>query len=639
MRKFMWLCLFMMLPVFFFHVQLRAEKLDPEKFLPTKNLYTDQELQKRFYNMSFRPFERDDLAFSMLVQKDWKDIPIKVPKKQLEQESAWLIPLAKVMAPKGKRGIASIAVRYIKVPFEVKLSDWVDYYLKGNGLQPLLRRSGTFNGRRVEEVLWRSVQEGKTYLARMTLSRHGARLFIIVCSALETSFRQYARIFSAAAISFAVKNKATSEFAEPMKIYAGKRAPVLRFHYPASWTAKEPEGLPKGKSGVDISLRRKLAGGKARTLAFLHIKGISKTLNRSPDEIMEGIKKDFMDAGIKLQGPMDHTEITKRFSGRAMRAKRWSVLIAGEAGELAVAVFARHDGPIAMGLLVPSFKSGPLAWMAGYRELEIAARDLLAGSIAEKGRKPSEALINTDPKRLVNRTMYQLAKAVKSGNFTEFHEGFTMVLKKKITPQNLADNFRSFVEKKIDLTVIKGLDPVFENDPRIKPDQPLKLSGKYYASLMTVMFDLTYAPENSEWRLSDISIRTGPPEPPPGKKLKIPPRPELTKLTNTTMIDLAEAISKNDFTKMYNNISKVWQKQTSKEGLADTFSSFVENEVDLTVINGKKPTFDKTARIEEGKLLLEGHYQTRKMKIFFALKYWMDADAWKLVGIRVWTKR
>ena len=639
MRKFMRLCVFMMLPVLFFDVQLRAEKFDPEKFLPTKHLYTDQELRKLFYNMRFRPFERDDLAFSMLVRKDWKDIPMKIPKEKLEQESASLIPLAKVIAPEGEKGVASIEVRYYKMPLEVNLKDWVDFYLKGSGLQILLRKAGTYNGRKVEDVLTRLEQEGKPFLARITFSRHGARVFIIFCSAIETSFQQYARVFGAAAVSFAVEKKAAGEFAEPMKIYAGKRAPVLRFRYPASWTVKEPDVLPKGKSGVDVSLRREVTRGKARTLAFLHIKGISKTLNRSPDEIMEGIKKDMMDAGIKLQGSLEQTEITKRFSGRAMRAKRWSVLIAGEAGELAVAVFARHDGHIAMGLLVPSLKSGPLAWMAGYRELEIAARDLLAGSIGEKGRNPSEAPINIDPKKLVNRTMYLLAKAVKSGNFAEFHESLAMALRKRTTPQTVADNFRSFAEKKIDLTVIKGLDPVLENEPRIKPDQPLELKGKYYASLMTVIFDLAYKPENSGWRLSDISVRTGPPQPPPGKKLKIPPRRELIKLTNATMIDLADSINKNDFTKMYNNIAKLWQKQISKEGLADIFSSFVENKVDLGVIRGKRPVFDNTARIEEGELLLEGHYLTEKMRVFFELKYWMEGKTWKLFGIHVWTKK
>ncbi|SMC24377.1 hypothetical protein SAMN02746041_01976 [Desulfacinum hydrothermale DSM 13146] len=638
MGKLMRLCIFMMLVVLFFHVPLRSATLDPEKFLPIKHLYTDQELQELFYNMHFRPLERDDLAFSMLVPKDWEGTPIRISKEELGQESASLLSVAKLIAPEEEKGLASIEVWYCKLPFEVNIKDWVDFYLKGSGLQVLLRRVGTYNGRKVEEVLARFEQEGQSYLARLTFSRHGSRLFLIACSALETSFQHYARVFSAAAISFTVKRNATSEFAEPMKIYGGKRAPVLRFRYPASWTAKEPDVIPKGKSGVDISLRKELAGGQARTLAFLHIKGISKTLNRSPDDIVEGIKKDMMDAGIKLQGSLEETEITKRFSGRQMKAKRWSVLIGGEAGELAVAVFAKHDAHIAMGLLVPSPMSGPLAWMAGYRELEIAARDLLAESLAEKGRSPSEAPI-MDPKKLVNETMYLLAEAIKSGNFAQFHKKLTMALRKGNTPQTVADNFKSFVEKKIDLTVIEGLDPILENEPQIKPDQPLELKGKYYASLMTVIFDLTYKPENSEWKLSNISVRTGPPQPPPGKKLEVPSRRELIRLTNNTMHTLADSINRNDFTPLYNHIAQIWQKEVSNEGLADMFSSFVENKVDLGVVRGQNPIFDNTAHIEEGQLFLNGHYQTESMKVFFELKYWMEGETWKLVGIHVWTEK
>ncbi len=152
--------------------------------------------------MSFRPFDRKDLSFSMLVAKGWQGIALKVSPVQLEQEERALLPLAELRAPDWDWTRAAISVHSVKTPDKTVLEEWTDAYLQGNGITPLSRRKGTFNGRVVEDVLARIPQEEKAFLVRMIFSAHGSHLFMVTCSALEDSFRKYARIFSMAAITF-----------------------------------------------------------------------------------------------------------------------------------------------------------------------------------------------------------------------------------------------------------------------------------------------------------------------------------------------------------------------------------------------------------------------------------------------------
>ncbi len=175
---------------------------DIQRLWPTSNIYSTQQLSSLFYNMTFRPFGRKDLTFRMLVRKDWKGVPLKVAKEELEQEERTLLPLTEIRAPDWEKSNATIYVRSVKLTKKIELEKWVSAYLKGNGLKSVARRKGTFNGRSVDDVLLRSQQGKKTFLVRMTFSIHGSHIFLVTCAALEPFFEQYAKVFSIAAITF-----------------------------------------------------------------------------------------------------------------------------------------------------------------------------------------------------------------------------------------------------------------------------------------------------------------------------------------------------------------------------------------------------------------------------------------------------
>ena len=151
-----------------------GNETDIEALWPTRDLFSPQQIAKVFYNMSFKPYEREDLSFTMLIPKDWKSVPIKLSKKEMEKaESSSLLPLCELRAPDWNISTAKIEVHSVKIPAGVTLRHWVDLYLKGNQLSPIARRAGTFNGRKVEDVLFRAQQGEKSFLVRTTFSCHG----------------------------------------------------------------------------------------------------------------------------------------------------------------------------------------------------------------------------------------------------------------------------------------------------------------------------------------------------------------------------------------------------------------------------------------------------------------------------------
>lgn len=448
-----------------------GNETDIEALWPTRDLFSPQQIPKVFYNMSFKPYEREDLSFMMLVPKDWSGVPIKLSEKQMKQEeNSSLLPLCEIRAPDWNISTARIEVHSVKIPAGVTLRDWVDLYLKGNQLSPIARRAGTFNGRKVEDVLFRAQQGKKSFLVRTTFSCHGFRIFLVACSSLEQSFKKYAKVFSAAAISF-----------RPRK------------------------------------------------------------------------------AGLKT---------------------------------------------------------------------------CFGGGSDSRGKTATQFNATS----LVNNTMELFAQAIHSNDFAKFYDNCASSLRKRATAKDIARAFSSFVDNRVDLLFTKGLKPVFEAKPIISTNNPLRLKGKYYGTSMTVKFDLTYEYEDSKWRLSDISIRTGPPEAPPGVKILPPGKKDVIRLVNSTMMILAQCINKNDFEALYNTIATVWKRQTTKDKLRDIFSSFIEKNIDLSALEGKKPVFEKEPRIEQGKLIVKGYYTSEKMKTYFKLNYWMEGKNWRLMGIDVHTR-
>jgi hypothetical protein len=94
--------------------------------------------------------------------------------------------------------------------------------------------------------------------------------------------------------------------------------------------------------------------------------------------------------------------------------------------------------------------------------------------VENRGRTvPSDAEL----KALALDSLMTFNKGLQAKSFADFHKSISIVWKKQISPEQLAEAFRTFVEKELDLTPIQNLTPAFEAPPSVNSDGVLILVG------------------------------------------------------------------------------------------------------------------------------------------------------------------
>ncbi|MGQ9673684.1 MAG: hypothetical protein ACUVV5_11245 [Candidatus Aminicenantales bacterium] len=176
-------------------LQQQAEESFPD--MPTYNIFTREELQKKFDRLEFRdPLDRPELGFSILLPKDWEGIPITISREELDRDDETTISLTLYQSPKKD---AAVEVAYCRVPETTKLEEWAPAYLEGNNLEVLHVQRGKFSGRDVYDTL---IKAPGDYKVRMTFSRHVDKIYIISGSTTSSLYEKYMKIFGLAALSF-----------------------------------------------------------------------------------------------------------------------------------------------------------------------------------------------------------------------------------------------------------------------------------------------------------------------------------------------------------------------------------------------------------------------------------------------------
>lgn len=154
----------------------------------------------------------------------------------------------------------------------------------------------------------------------------------------------------------------------------------------------------------------------------------------------------------------------------------------------------------------------------------------------------------------------------------------------------------------------------------------------------TIPVKITLVKESGEWKLLAIQKASAGLVPDGGTK-EIPPPDQLNNLVDDSIQTLAQAINAGDFGGFYAGIAKLWQAQTTEEELLTGFRSFVEQDIDLTVLANLEPVFSEEPRLDEdGILYLTGYYPSQPAVTYFELKYVYEHPDWKLFGSGVEVK-
>jgi hypothetical protein len=243
---------------------------------------------------------------------------------------------------------------------------------------------------------------------------------------------------------------------------------------------------------------------------------------------------------------------------------------------------------------------------------------------------------------LTNSSVQLLARAINNKDFAEFYGATSKIWQGQTNPGSLKEAFKSFIDQNIDLTFVEGRSPEFSEKPLIDDSGRLILKGYYPTQPSRLNFTVKFVRQESEWKLIgiNVSVEDAPtaPSPPAGKK-EMPPDDQLAALTNQSVMLLAQSVSKDDFSELYNSIAKVWQKQMTREELRNEFKDFIDKKIPLTIIKGTAPVFSEKPYFDSsGMLILNGQYPSKPFRVEFRLAFLNEESTWRLAAVNVSTR-
>ena len=96
--------------------------------------------------------------------------------------------------------------------------------------------------------------------------------------------------------------------------------------------------------------------------------------------------------------------------------------------------------------------------------------------------------------------------ALKIKDFSQFYKNIAKIWQDQSSLDKFSRIFKSFIDKKVDLTGIKDLEPVLEKTPYLDNNSLLCVQGSYSTKPSKSMFNLKYLLENGTWKLVGIKI-------------------------------------------------------------------------------------------------------------------------------------
>lgn len=161
-----------------------------------------------------------------------------------------------------------------------------------------------------------------------------------------------------------------------------------------------------------------------------------------------------------------------------------------------------------------------------------------------------------------------------------------------------------------------------------------KLTGKVITSSGgAIPITVTFVREGGEWKIyyieresSGLSDRAA--------EVSLPTRTEAAEIVKATTKDFAVAVNAKDLGSFHATASDAFREQVPLEKLNESFSAFLTQDIDLTVLQNYEPMFtSEPALSADGVLAVEGYFPTTPSRAWFSYTYVYRGVGWKLLGI------
>jgi hypothetical protein len=119
-------------------------------------------------------------------------------------------------------------------------------------------------------------------------------------------------------------------------------------------------------------------------------------------------------------------------------------------------------------------------------------------------------------------------------------------------------------------------------------------------------------------------------------QIKLPDQSQQEVLIKTTLLTFNDANVTENYSVLHAKVSKPFRDQFPLDRLKEVFKVFVEKHIDFAIIATKTPLPTEEPKIDEnGKLILQGYFDTTPNHVYYDLNYILSDGQWKPIKINV----
>lgn len=150
-----------------------------------------------------------------------------------------------------------------------------------------------------------------------------------------------------------------------------------------------------------------------------------------------------------------------------------------------------------------------------------------------------------------------------------------------------------------------------------------------------VPLTVTLVKENDSWKIYAMQRPSAGSQGAGYNQPALPSASEQLALIVGTTAAFSRSLELGSMAHFYNQVSQLWQDQTSTNELDELFSGFLRQGITLA-LDDWQPQLDQEPRIDESQvLILVGHYPSQPQQLHFDYSYVEEDGNWALVGINV----
>jgi hypothetical protein len=115
-------------------------------------------------------------------------------------------------------------------------------------------------------------------------------------------------------------------------------------------------------------------------------------------------------------------------------------------------------------------------------------------------------------RQLLEDALLMFNAGVQEGSFDNFFEQIARSWQDQVTKGQITRTFQPFIDKRVDISGIRGVQPVFEEPPTITTEGLLTVKGYYPTQPLRVLFMMRFLYELPRWKLFGLDVSLVMPE-------------------------------------------------------------------------------------------------------------------------------